>query len=112
MRYVKRLKASSNNLDAFSRLILECNPGDLLKACGVSRNQAELILNFYADKHPTATIIGAGLQRYRYGGETVRFINALAMLSGNMGIRGGGSFFHLSSLRNFNLSWTQAECKG
>jgi anaerobic selenocysteine-containing dehydrogenase len=106
---LKEVKGRSNNLDAFSRLILGCNPGDLLKACGVSRNQAEIILNLYADRYPTATIIGAGLQRYRYGGETVRFINALAMLSGNMGIKGGGSFFHLSSLRNFNLSWTQVE---
>lgn len=106
---LKEVKGCSNNLDVFSRLILGCNVGDLLKACGVSRDQVELIYNFYADMHPTATIIGAGLQRYRYGGETVRFINALAMLSGNMGIRGGGSFFHLSSLKNFNLSWTQVE---
>jgi anaerobic selenocysteine-containing dehydrogenase len=105
----EEVKGHSDNLDAFFRLVLGCNAGDLLKACGVSRNQAELIYNFYADMHPTATIIGAGLQRYRYGGETVRFINALAMLSGNMGIRGGGSFFHLSSLRNFNLSWTQVD---
>jgi len=109
---LKEVKGCSNNLDAFSRLILGCNVGDLLKACGVSRGEAELILNFYADMHPTATIIGTGLQRYRYGGETVRFINALAMLSGNMGIRGGGSFFHLSSLKNFNLSWTQVEREG
>jgi anaerobic selenocysteine-containing dehydrogenase len=105
----KEVKSCCDNLDAFSRMILSRDLGDLLKACGVSLDQAELILNFYADMRPTATIIGAGLQRYRYGGETVRFINALAMLSGNMGIRGGGSFFHLSSLKNFNLSWTQDE---
>ncbi len=108
----KGVKGHSHNLDAFSRLILGCNPGDLLKACGVSRDEAELVLDFYTDKRPTSTIISAGLQRYGYGGETVRFINALAMLSGNMGIKGGGSFFHLSSLRNFNLSWTQVERGG
>jgi anaerobic selenocysteine-containing dehydrogenase len=105
----KKVKENSNNLDAFSRLVLGYNLDNLLKACGVSMDEAELICDVYMDIHPTATIIGSGLQRYRYGGETVRFINALAMISGNMGIRGGGSFFHLSSLRNFNLSWTEVE---
>ncbi|HVN72685.1 MAG TPA: molybdopterin-dependent oxidoreductase, partial [Desulfomonilia bacterium] len=107
----KEVMEHSSNYHEFARLILECNLDDLLKRCGVSREQAELVYEFYANMHPTVTIIGAGLQRYYSGGETVRFINALAMLTGNMGIRGGGSFFHLSSLRNFNLSWTRADGK-
>ena len=96
----------TNNYDEFKGLILGNHLDDLLKACGISREQAELVYDFYVKKHPTATIIGAGLQRHRYGGQNVRFINALAMLSGNIGIRGGGSYFHLNSLRNLNLSWT------
>jgi anaerobic selenocysteine-containing dehydrogenase len=54
-----------------------------------------------------ATLISAGLQRYRYGGENVRFINALALLSGNIGRSGGGSYFQLHSYRNLNLKWTR-----
>ena len=37
--------------------------------------------------------------------KNVRFINALALLSGNIGRPGGGSYFHLHSYRNLNLSW-------
>jgi anaerobic selenocysteine-containing dehydrogenase len=35
----------------------------------------------------------------------VRFINALALLSGNVGRSGGGVYFHLHSYRNFDLGW-------
>ena len=49
-----------------------------------------------------------GLQRYRYGGENVRFINALALLAGNIGKSGGGSYFNIFSARDFNLSWAES----
>ncbi|MCM3764214.1 molybdopterin-dependent oxidoreductase [Neobacillus niacini] len=44
----------------------------------------------YADK-PTSTYIGLGLQRYHNGGNTIRLIDALVAVSGNIGIPGGGA---------------------
>ena len=44
----------------------------------------------YADK-PTATFMGLGLQRYKNGGNTIRLIDALVAVSGNIGIPGGGA---------------------
>ena len=35
----------------------------------------------------------------------MRFINALALLSGNVGRSGGGVYFHLHSYRNLDLGW-------
>jgi anaerobic selenocysteine-containing dehydrogenase len=78
---------------------------ELLAQCEVTPADARLLLEYYADPRPTATLIGAGLQRYRYGGENVRFINALAYLSGNIGVSGGGSYFHSHSYGNLNLKW-------
>jgi anaerobic selenocysteine-containing dehydrogenase len=80
---------------------------ELLGATDVSAREAERLLSFYTEAKPTATLIGAGLQRYASGGENTRWINALAVLSGNMGISGGGSYFHLHSLKDFNLDWTR-----
>jgi anaerobic selenocysteine-containing dehydrogenase len=77
----------------------------LLAACDVSKADLQQIYACYAQKDPVATLISAGLQRYRYGGENVRFINALALLSGNIGRSGGGSYFQLHSYRNLNLKW-------
>ncbi|CAH2714652.1 Putative dimethyl sulfoxide reductase chain YnfE [Neobacillus rhizosphaerae] len=48
------------------------------------------LASVYADK-PTATYMGLGLQRYKNGGNTIRFIDALVAISGNIGIAGGGA---------------------
>ena len=86
--------------------LIEAQPmGTLLAACDVSKADLQQIYACYAQKDPVATLISAGLQRYRYGGENVRFINALALLSGNIGRSGGGSYFQLHSYRNLNLKW-------
>ncbi len=96
------------NHERFRELIFSENIGELLRWCHVSHDDAEKILAFYSEPAPTATIVGAGLQRYRHGGENVRFINALALLSGNVGLPGGGVYFHMHSLRNLNMDWALA----
>ncbi|ETI66207.1 molybdopterin-dependent oxidoreductase [Neobacillus vireti] len=55
-------------------------------ACEVMTRLAQV----FADK-PTATYMGLGLQRYQNGGNTIRLIDALAAISGNIGIAGGGA---------------------
>ncbi len=77
---------------------------DLCSACEVSAEDVEMIYDWYADTGRVATLLGWGLQRHVYGGENVRFINALAMISGNIGIAGGGAYFNVSSARNLG-SW-------
>jgi anaerobic selenocysteine-containing dehydrogenase len=91
--------------EKFRELIRSRSLEELLAACEVSAADAEPLFNLYASVKPLATFIGAGLQRYRYGGENVRFINALALVSGNVGRCGGGVYFHLHSYRNLDLSW-------
>ncbi|NHC38560.1 molybdopterin-dependent oxidoreductase [Bacillus sp. MM2020_1] len=48
------------------------------------------LARIYADK-PTSTFMGLGLQRYKNGGNTIRFIDALVAVSGNIGMAGGGA---------------------
>jgi len=92
---------------AFKRCLLAWSEDDLLSRCGVAREEAEELFNRYAGEGPTATIVGTGVQRYVRGGENVRFINALAVVSGNMDREGGGSFYHLHSFANLNLTWAR-----
>ena len=101
----EKVLSHSRHPEKFIALILEQRQEQLLGVCGVSHNDFQPIYEAYAAEHPVATLISAGLQRYRYGGENVRFINALAMLSGNIGRKGGGSYFQLHSYRNLNLKW-------
>jgi anaerobic selenocysteine-containing dehydrogenase len=72
----------------------------LCAACDASPADVEMIYDWYADTGNVATLIGWGLQRHVFGGENVRFINALAMISGNIGISGGGAYYNISSGRN------------
>ena len=95
----------SRNPQKFISLILDHPLDELLRACNVSNKDFQRIYEAYAAESPVATMISAGLQRYRYGGENVRFINALTLLSGNIGRSGGGSYFQLHSYRNLNLKW-------
>ena len=90
----------------FLDLITGYRLDELTRACGASPADVQKLSRWYGQRKPVATFVGTGLQRYRYGGENTRFINALALLSGNIGISGGGSYFHLHSYRNLNLTWT------
>ena len=93
--------------EKFLDLISGWTSENLAQHCEVSPADAEKLWQWYSQDTPTATFVGAGLQRYRYGGENARFINALALLSGNIGISGGGSYFHQHAYRNLNLNWTR-----
>ena len=96
----------TKNPQKFMDLISGCRLKELLAACEVSRGDVQKLHRWYCRDAPIATFVGTGLQRYYHGGENTRFINALALFSGNIGIAGGGSYFHLHSYRNLNLTWT------
>ncbi len=95
------------NWDAFRELIYSHSVYELCGVCGVSEDDMERVFSFYARSDPVATLIGYGVQRHLYGGENVRFINALALISGHIGQSGGGSYFNISSLRNINIEWAK-----
>jgi len=100
------LKHAANGPE-FLNLVMKQDRAGLCAACEVGPEDVEKIASWYLEEGLTATLIGAGLQRYDRGGENVRFINAVAMLSGNLGCSGGGSYYHRPTLRNFNLDWAQ-----
>ncbi|MFK4763733.1 molybdopterin-dependent oxidoreductase [Desulfobaculum sp. SPO524] len=94
------------NLDALSRGLERWTVAELLARCEVTPSDYAELLRWYAEDGPTAMLIGWGLQRYVHGGENVRFINAVALLSGNIGVSGGGSYYGISSSRNF-VKWAK-----
>ncbi len=98
----------TRNWSAFRELITSGSVSEFAGVCDVSEVAVEQLFEFYEQSEPVATLLGWGLQRYQYGGENVRFINALALLSGNIGLSGGGSYLNISSKRNFNLHWTES----
>lgn len=96
--------AACHDPASFGDLLAESGPR-LLEWCGARPEDVALLVDHYAGPLPVATLLGWGLQRYRFGGQNVRFINALAMLSGQVGRSGGGAYFGLSSMANLVLPW-------
>ena len=95
----------AGNWKVFEDMIRRRSVAELLSVCEVALEDCERLCDCYCRRKPVATLVGWGLQRYRFGGENVRFINALSFLSGNVGISSAGVYYGVSSLRNFNLDW-------
>jgi anaerobic selenocysteine-containing dehydrogenase len=57
---------------------------------GIDRHTIETLAETYARAKPSCILAGYGLQRYVNGGDTIRSIDALGAITGNIGISGGG----------------------
>jgi anaerobic selenocysteine-containing dehydrogenase len=76
----------------------------LSEQCGISLENIKFLADIYT-KNKVSTILGWGIQRHLTGWETVRHINALSWLSGNVGYSGAGIYFSISSIRNLDFNW-------
>lgn len=74
------------------------------KATGVSLEVIERLAHIYATVKPTATWIGFGLQRNKLGRASVKAVNSLVALSGNLYIRHGGLYYSHEDLADFPLA--------
>ncbi|OEH86883.1 molybdopterin oxidoreductase [Desulfuribacillus stibiiarsenatis] len=62
----------------------------IAKQCGQSVEAIETLASLISQSKPVFLWAGFGLQRHIHGGKTIRAINALAALTGNIGLLGGG----------------------
>lgn len=74
---------------------------------GVSLTAIEELSDLYANLRPAANWIGLGIQRNRYGKETVKAISALVALTGNLTSPGGGLYFRHHHILDFPRVLTQ-----
>ncbi|WP_066675237.1 molybdopterin-dependent oxidoreductase [Clostridium septicum] len=61
----------------------------LCNKCGVSIDEARELAYLYNSKYSTI-LLGYGIQKYKNGGSTIRFIDALGAITGQIGFSGGG----------------------
>jgi anaerobic selenocysteine-containing dehydrogenase len=95
--------------EPFRSALLNLSLKEAASMCDITEQEIERTFTYYMDEGPAASLIGTGLQRYRYGGENVRFINALTLLSGNIGRSGGGVYYHQHALTNLNHNWAKGK---
>lgn len=93
-----------DHVEAFKALCFSRPSSDLLDACDLGAPDVERLVDMLMDG-PTAILVGWGLQRRLRGAATVRVLDALGALSGNLGVRGGGVLFTTVRRRVFDLSF-------
>jgi anaerobic selenocysteine-containing dehydrogenase len=76
---------------------------EIVKITEVNRKVFTELAYIYGNG-PTMTYLGLGMQRYANGGNTIRLIDALIAVSGNIGVPGGGANFgNLQVGQSFNI---------
>ena len=93
-----------NDLTSFEAL---CRTKSVTEWCAVadaSETEVEILAEAFACKKPCALLIGWGLGRRRFGGQSVRALDALSAISGNLGVPGGGASFYYQRRRAFKSS--------
>jgi anaerobic selenocysteine-containing dehydrogenase len=98
------LEGYTSGFEAFKNQVVDTlSIEQVLQWTEVTREQMEALVQAYSVGKPTSTVMGLGLQRYSNGGNTIRAIDALVAVSGNVGIPGGGaSYAHLGVGSSFN----------
>lgn len=79
-----------SGFEPYRVLVNEYTPPKVSRITGITADRLERLALDYAGNKPGAILPGYGLQRHSNGGNTIRAIDALAALTGNIGVPGGG----------------------
>ncbi|MBD0396966.1 molybdopterin-dependent oxidoreductase [Bacillus sp. 2211] len=86
------IQKHSVGFEEIDKLLQTISFEEIIEKTETSLEALEYLADLYADG-PASTFMGLGMQRYKNGGGTIRWIDALAAASGNVGIKGGGANF-------------------
>lgn len=93
-----------DNFSDYCRLVISKSCRQWADLAGISDAELNRLATCYAHG-PTATLVGWGMQRRKNGSSIIRTIDALAAVSGNVGISGGGVSFYFPRRSAFDLGF-------
>jgi anaerobic selenocysteine-containing dehydrogenase len=76
--------------------VMELDKNQVSEVTGIPYGDIEDLALEYGSTKPAAIVLGFGIQRYSNGGDTVRAIDALGAVTGNIGKSGGGVSYNNS----------------
>ncbi len=84
------LENHSNGVSVYKKILDSYTVDELCRLSGVKREDAQYIADTLAEHSPTSILLGWGLHRHRDAHYSIRAIDALSAISGNIGVKGGG----------------------
>ncbi len=94
-----------DHLGGFRQLALSRGVAEWANLADVSADELRRLAEQYADG-PSAILVGWGMQRRLHGSATIRVLDAVAAVSGNVGVPGGGVSFYFKRRGAFDTSFT------
>ena len=93
-----------DHLDRFRELAFSRSIQEWARLADLRAAEIERLAEMYADG-PSAILVGWGMQRRARGSSTIRVLDAMGAISGNLGIPGGGVNFSSRWQGRFDLSF-------
>lgn len=78
-----------NGFEKYMKYVTSLDMDYLCRKAGVSTEVVDFLVDKYTERYSTI-LVGYGLQKYYYGGNTIHLIDALAAITGQIGESGGG----------------------
>ncbi len=105
-RYDPQAHSYCNHFEQFRTLAKSRSPAEWAQIADVEEAQlVELAASYAAG--PSAILVGWGMQRRAHGCATIRAIDALGAISGNLGVSGGGVSFYYERRGAFDTSFAR-----
>lgn len=98
----------SEHFDQYQKILEDYTLEELALKCDIPLSELENLANIYVNG-PSSIVTGWGLHRYLKGHLTFRMIDALAAVSGNLGISGGGVTQGFDEFGFFDDKWAAEE---
>lgn len=95
----------------YKELVKEYTLEKTAQITGLTENEILQLAKLYGQNKPGSIIIGYGVQRYTNSGQAVRAIDALAAITGNIGITGGGANY-ANFLASLHYNWDPISGEG
>ncbi|HSF32039.1 MAG TPA: molybdopterin-dependent oxidoreductase [Candidatus Tectomicrobia bacterium] len=99
------LCSATANFAEFERLLASVDEETILDQTGLSAETLEALAHLYGTRKPGSIHLGMGPQRWMVGAEVFQVIDALAALTGNIGVPGGGVNYASRLPALIDLSW-------
>jgi anaerobic selenocysteine-containing dehydrogenase len=99
--------AACDGEHAFRGLVHRREANEWARIAGVTEGDLAWIAETYGATRPAALFVGWGLARRLHGSATVRLLDALGAITGNLGVPGGGVSYYFQRRGGFDTSWVK-----
>ncbi|MDB5416367.1 MAG: trimethylamine-N-oxide reductase [Rubritepida sp.] len=96
------LKDHTHGFAEYRALLDSRTLAELSEACDIGEDDIRRLAREYATSKPASILLGWGLNKYKHSAEVFRCVDALAALTGQIGIAGGGVSHGFNSQRLFD----------